>query len=141
MKNFFAVIGCLLGFAVLVTLCYFFVNPKDPRSFTGKFTLYKIITTDISDEDNPIETEEEIEIDETKYIKLESDWIFNRVGITELSFEENVNYTFVIIGTKIEIKKMGKTIYSGAYAENEIVLTRLDDENKLTYEYYYKKID
>lgn len=140
MKSFLRVLGCVLGFAALVTLCYFFVNPKDERNFAGKYCLYKTISTDISDEDNPIETETEIAIDEDKYLELKSDGSVNAVNITELEFVEGEKYTYFIEGTKFEIKQGVKVVYSGAFVENEIVVAVIDEDNDMTYEYYYKRI-
>jgi len=140
MKSFFKIFGCILGFAVLVTLCYFFVNPKDERNFAGKYCLYKTVSTDISDEDNPIETETEIAIDEDKYLELKRDRSINAVNISELEFIEGKEYTYFIEGTKFEIKQAVKVVYSGAFAENEIVIAVLDEDNDMTYEYYYKKV-
>ena len=140
MKKFLTVLGCIFAFAILVMLCYFFVNPKDNRVFEGKYYLYQTIQTDYTDADNQIENRNEVIIDENSYLELDKEKNFYAHNINEISFEENVTYNFTIVGTELKIKLNGKTIYEGYYANDEIVIIINDEDNKIAMEYYYKKI-
>ena len=142
MKKFLIVLFCILGFGAIATLCYFFGYNYKSQDIEGKYYLMKVIQTDATDEDNPIETTTEVYDEEnpTNYVELFKDKKLKSFLEGYLDFENDLTYDYVNKGTNLEIKNGNKILYGGYYAEGQFVLI-IDDteENNMFYEYYFEK--
>ena len=143
MKKFLAVILCILGFAGIVVLCYFFGYPENEVTIpTGNYYLEAIIEK--TGEDDPIETEYTAG---DLYLKIyDNNKIKSFSGETGFIASE-VFYSYVLSGTNLDIYEDNQKKYTGMFAEELIIIEFSEtvvvdgDEQEKTILYYYRLQD
>ncbi len=138
MKKFLSVLACLIAFAGIITLCYFFGNPKgEIVILTGKYYLESY--AEKTGEQEEIVTEY---IGEDLYLEVyKGNKIKSFSGTIGFIGNEDI-YTCEVFGTGLTIKLDGQTKYTGAYAEKLIVIefsekVTIDGEEQEKFVHYY----
>ena len=139
MKKFFTVLGCLLGFCVIVVLCYFFGAPKGHiEILTGKYYLVEMNET----------TEEKIlstieYADSELYLEVYEDGSIKSFSAQTGMLQDDILYKTEVLGTGLTIKDQEKVKYYGYYAEEMITIIFEEDrkidgeETRVLIQYVY----
>ena len=138
-KRLFAMLVCLIVFAGIVVLCFFFGNIKGNIEVpVGKYYLEKMIEkVDEKDDVETLYTAGDLYLEVLDKSKIKS--FSAQMGMIQ---SEDV-YTFSISGTNLSIKLNGQEKYTGVFAEKLIIIeiketiTENDKELEKLTEYYY----
>ena len=140
MKKFLTVLGCMLGFCGIVTLCYFFgsVNYKIVMP-EGNYYLVEIRQGEEKDNfESSIIENSDLYLKVLKGNKIES--FSGETGFVQ----DGITYQCEVFGTALTVKNSEEVVYKGLFAEKLIVIGieivgEVDGEEITTYyEYCYE---